>query len=67
MFMRKIKYSSMAASVPFVRFLNEFEAQKRLFSKEGIEFESKHKETELVALTGDFYCSFRNIQGREFG
>lgn len=47
--MRKIKYNSTAGtgnfdcenSVPFVRFLNEFEAQKSLFSKEGIAFESK--------------------------
>lgn len=44
--MRKIKHSSSGSiseesSIPFVRFLNEFDAQKSLFSKEGIELESK--------------------------
>ena len=46
--MRKIKFNSNGNgnfdeenSVPFVRFLNEFEAQKSLFNKEGIELESK--------------------------
>lgn len=44
MFLRKIKHANTAnneeTSTPFVRFLNEFEAQKSLFSKEGIELES---------------------------
>lgn len=42
--MRKIKYSSSSATgsdIPFVRFLNEFEAQKGLFSREGIDLDSK--------------------------
>lgn len=49
MFMRKIKFNNgnnkncEENSVPFVRFLNEFEAQKSLFSKEGISLDSKKK------------------------
>ena len=31
----------LSTSGPFVRFLNEFEGQKSLFRKEGIEFNSK--------------------------
>lgn len=31
----------LSTAGPFVRFLNEFEGQKSLFSKEGIEFNSK--------------------------
>lgn len=47
--MRKIKFNSSGNnfneenSIPFVRFLNEFDAQKSLFSKEGIDLDSKIK------------------------
>lgn len=46
MFMRKVKFNNSNSktdeenSVPFVRFFNEFEAQKSLFSKEGISLDS---------------------------
>ena len=48
MFMRKIKFNSQGnfdeeTSVPFVRFLNEFDAQRSLFIKEGIDLDSKHE------------------------
>jgi hypothetical protein len=54
MFMRKIKFNSSGNSfneensIPFVRFLNEFDAQKSLFSKEGIDLDSKIKKEKKI-------------------
>lgn len=67
MFIRKIKFNSNRNfdeenSVPSIRFLNEFEAQKSLFNKEGIALESTRTSTYL-----NVFYRFRNIQGREFG
>ena len=47
MFIRKIKYNPSEGE-PFVRFLNEFEAQKDLFEKEGITLESKKRDLFLI-------------------
>ena len=48
MFLRRIRYNNNNntedSSVPFVRFLNNFEGQKSLFNKEGIKFKSKKTE-----------------------
>jgi hypothetical protein len=45
MFLRTVKFSNRGNTEDsgnvFVKFLNEFEAQKGLFSKEGIKLESK--------------------------
>lgn len=60
--MRKIKFNSKGNfdeenCVPFIRFLNEFESQKFLFNKEGIELESKPTHARTLTLI----LLFRNI------
>ena len=64
--MRKIKFNSKGNvnfdeenCVPFVRFFNEFEAQKSLFNKEGIDLESKPKITRETFKV--VFVTFRNI------
>ena len=63
MFLRKIKYEKIDSSVPFVRFLNEFESQKSLFTKEGIELDSKFVNEIMHEAHSSLY---RNIQRRKF-